>query len=207
MPRVKTNIKREKLLKAAIEVFGKKGFKNASVPEIAKKAGMATGTFYLYFKDKSHIFVEALREIGFQLRKHLDNAFQNAWNGLQGRTPGPGDARPAIHAVYNAFFDYVDRYRNHFLIVFREGMSYNPEFSGLMWDIFRELMNDTKSRLSVGLQLGIIRNLTHMEVEAISWAIVGTLSMSAQAYLEGEMGREELVNSLVDFTLKGIKKE
>jgi len=203
----KRNLNREKLIKAAIDVFAKKGFKNASVPDIAKKAGMATGTFYLYFKDKSQIFIDTLRRISYELREHLNNAFQNAWGGLRGRMPEPDDARLALLRVYNAFFDYVDGYRNHFLMVFREGISYHPVFSELMWDIFRELMDDTRSRLNAGLQLGIIRNLKKTEIEAISWAIVGALSMSAQAYITEGMERKELIEALVDFTLQGIKKE
>lgn len=207
MPRVKTNIKKEKLIKAAIEVFGEKGFKNTTIPKIAKKAGIATGTFYLYFEDKSHIFLESLRQISFQLRNYLDDAFQRAWETLQGRAPVQDDARLATYTVYRAFFDYVDKYRKHFLIIFREGMSYHPEFSNLMWDIFRELAEDTRARLNTGLQLNIIRKLTRVETDAIAWGIVGMLSQVAQLYMEGAYSREELLNALADFTLKGIQKE
>lgn len=44
--------KREALLNTAFELFTKKGFSSTSISEIAEKAGVAKGTFYLYFKDK-----------------------------------------------------------------------------------------------------------------------------------------------------------
>ncbi len=45
--------KRAKLLDAALELFETRGFDGVAVPEIAKAAGVATGTLYLYFKDKA----------------------------------------------------------------------------------------------------------------------------------------------------------
>lgn len=42
----------DKILAAAEEVFGEKGYYEASVTEIAQRAGIATGTFYLYFEEK-----------------------------------------------------------------------------------------------------------------------------------------------------------
>ena|SRR5215471_18988582 len=44
--------KREKLLEAALELFETRGFDGVAVPEIARAAGVATGTLYLYFRDK-----------------------------------------------------------------------------------------------------------------------------------------------------------
>jgi AcrR family transcriptional regulator len=45
--------KRAKLLDAALELFETRGFDGVAVPEIARAAGVATGTLYLYFKDKT----------------------------------------------------------------------------------------------------------------------------------------------------------
>ncbi|MCA9608554.1 MAG: helix-turn-helix transcriptional regulator, partial [Myxococcales bacterium] len=41
--------KRERILRAAIKVFARKGFYDTRVSEIAKAAGVADGTIYLYF--------------------------------------------------------------------------------------------------------------------------------------------------------------
>lgn len=47
--------KRESLMGAAFSLFTSKGINDTSISEIAQKANMAKGTFYLYFKDKFEI--------------------------------------------------------------------------------------------------------------------------------------------------------
>jgi AcrR family transcriptional regulator len=54
--------KRQRILKAAIEVFLRKGFDSATMDEIALKAGIAKGTIYLYFKDKADLYGSLLEE-------------------------------------------------------------------------------------------------------------------------------------------------
>ncbi len=49
--------KRDRILKAAIKVFAKKGFYATRVSEIAKAAGVADGTIYLYFKNKDDVLI------------------------------------------------------------------------------------------------------------------------------------------------------
>jgi len=47
--------KREAILRSAIKVFAQKGYFNSKVADIAKEAGIADGTVYLYFKSKDEI--------------------------------------------------------------------------------------------------------------------------------------------------------
>ncbi|HEY4245141.1 MAG TPA: helix-turn-helix domain-containing protein, partial [Kofleriaceae bacterium] len=49
--------KRERILAAAERVFAKNGFFAARVSEIAKDAGVADGTIYLYFKSKDDLLI------------------------------------------------------------------------------------------------------------------------------------------------------
>lgn len=51
----KKKVKQEALFISAFELFTEKGIQNTSISEIAKRAKMAKGTFYLYFKDKFDI--------------------------------------------------------------------------------------------------------------------------------------------------------
>src|ERR1043165_4940374 len=50
------------LLHAARVVFSKRGFHDATIDEIARQAGVAKGTVYLYFKSKEAIYLGALRD-------------------------------------------------------------------------------------------------------------------------------------------------
>ena len=54
--------KRERILDAAVKVFAKKGFHATRVSEVAKAAGVADGTIYLYFKSKDEILVSLFED-------------------------------------------------------------------------------------------------------------------------------------------------
>lgn len=54
--------KYRKILNAAVRVFAKKGFYHARVSEIAREAGVADGTIYLYFQNKDDILISLFEE-------------------------------------------------------------------------------------------------------------------------------------------------
>src|SRR2546428_12364168 len=54
--------KRERILRAAIDVFAQNGYFNAKVSEIARAAGVADGTIYLYFDGKEDLLVSIFRD-------------------------------------------------------------------------------------------------------------------------------------------------
>lgn len=54
--------KRERILRAAIDVIAQNGYFNAKVSEIAKTAGVADGTIYLYFEGKEDLLITIFRE-------------------------------------------------------------------------------------------------------------------------------------------------
>jgi TetR/AcrR family fatty acid metabolism transcriptional regulator len=49
--------KRDAILRAAIDVFAERGFFNAQVADVARSAGVAAGTVYLYFRSKDDLLV------------------------------------------------------------------------------------------------------------------------------------------------------
>ena len=54
--------KRERILRAAIKIFSQKGFFSSRVSEIARSAGVADGTIYLYFKNKDDLLISLFEE-------------------------------------------------------------------------------------------------------------------------------------------------
>jgi TetR/AcrR family fatty acid metabolism transcriptional regulator len=54
--------KRSLITEAAVEVFAEKGFHQARVSDIAKRAGVADGTIYLYFKNKEDLLLSIFEE-------------------------------------------------------------------------------------------------------------------------------------------------
>jgi len=64
MVRNRSSEKRSKLLYAALKLFVEKGVQNTSTAEIAKEAGTASGTLFLYFPTKQDLIHELLLKIG-----------------------------------------------------------------------------------------------------------------------------------------------
>ena len=65
------NHKYDRILQAAIEVFAQHGYFNSRISDIAKKADVADGTVYLYFKNKEEILMSA---IDFAFKVFMDAA-------------------------------------------------------------------------------------------------------------------------------------
>jgi AcrR family transcriptional regulator len=63
--------KRQKIMKAALDVFMRRGFEAATIDEVAVRAGIAKGTVYLYFKDKVDLYCTQLEERILDLSKGL----------------------------------------------------------------------------------------------------------------------------------------
>src|SRR5215469_3708819 len=58
-----TSGKFEIIMRAAIKVFARSGFFNSKVADVAREAGVADGTVYLYFKNKDDILVSIFNHV------------------------------------------------------------------------------------------------------------------------------------------------
>jgi AcrR family transcriptional regulator len=55
--------RQKQILAAAMQVFSRKGLTAATIPEIARLAGVASGTIYLYYPSKRELFIAVIREM------------------------------------------------------------------------------------------------------------------------------------------------
>lgn len=62
MARDKGPDKRQRILDAALKVFAERGFYNAKVSEVARAAGVADGTIYLYFENKDDLLIQLFED-------------------------------------------------------------------------------------------------------------------------------------------------
>jgi TetR/AcrR family fatty acid metabolism transcriptional regulator len=63
--------KRRRILDAAVRVFARKGYFAARVSDVARKAGVADGTIYLYFRSKEDLLVRLFDEV---MSVHVEEA-------------------------------------------------------------------------------------------------------------------------------------
>lgn len=63
--------KKQALKTAAYDVFSKKGYKEAGISEIAKRAGVAVGSFYNYYNNKEAIFLDVYVEENSRVRQAM----------------------------------------------------------------------------------------------------------------------------------------
>lgn len=83
---VKKMLKEKDLFEAAYDLFISKGFQNTAIDDIVRKAGVAKGTFYLYFKDKYDIIDRIiLRKSAGILRSALDETLSHEFSGFEER--------------------------------------------------------------------------------------------------------------------------
>ena len=136
-----------RILKAALQVFAAKGFHEAKISEIARVAGVADGTIYLYFKNKDDIllsvFEAELEAINNGLRQSLEqlgSASEKLERAIRYHLAIPGNDPPVAQFITvelrrsSKFMkDYAKaqlrEYLDHFESLFQEGIA-SGEFRG-----------------------------------------------------------------------------
>jgi AcrR family transcriptional regulator len=63
--------RREEILKAAQELFRRKGYANTSLDDIAREVGIKREGLYYYFPNRSQILIEIIKPLGLQLRDRV----------------------------------------------------------------------------------------------------------------------------------------
>lgn len=146
---------RRKILDAAEEVFGEMGYYEASISEITRRAGVAQGTYYVYFHSKREIFVELIEDIGKRLRAAMRAAIAGASDRLEVERRG-----------FAAFFQFVADHRRIYSIV-QEAERVAPES---FYAYYRGISQGYIRALSAAMDEGSIRTL---DPEAIAYILMG----------------------------------
>ena len=79
---------RRRLLDAAERVFGDLGYHEASVVKLAEVAGVAAGTFYLYFDSKKAVFDELVRDLNRRVRHAMKEGSSKGSTRLEAEVLG-----------------------------------------------------------------------------------------------------------------------
>lgn len=180
---------RQRLLDVAERVFGEKGFHTASVTEITREAGVANGTFYVYFPSKTDLFCELVRDRGHEMRA-----------GLHEATVGLTDRAEIERAGFRAFLDWVRRHPNLYRIV------RNAEF------VDREVFEEWYRKLGKEYERALKRAMRSGEVEAghaeaLAYCLMGLGDFTGMRWVlweEGAEVRPEVFETVMGFVLRGL---
>jgi AcrR family transcriptional regulator len=188
---------RRKILDAAEEVFGQMGYYEASISEITRRAGVAQGTYYIYFRSKREIFAELVEDIGERLRADMRSAIAGAPDRIEIERRG-----------FQAFFHFVASHRRIYSIV-QEAERVAPE---AFYAYYRKISQGYIRGLKEAMGEGSIRNL---DAEAIAYTLMGIGHFIALRWLiwpqenEAEQGyKDELpagvFASIMEFITHGL---
>jgi AcrR family transcriptional regulator len=144
-----------KLLDAAAIEFGERGFHEASISDITRRAGTALGSFYTYFNSKDEIFQALVRYMSEQLRDHVTPLVQAAPDGIAAERIG-----------LESFLGFVRAHKELYRII--------DEAEFVDYASYRRHYETTVARIHQRLETAAERGEIRPDVaEAHAWAIAG----------------------------------
>jgi AcrR family transcriptional regulator len=146
---------RQRLLDAAETEFGVHGFHAASIAGITRGAGVAQGTFYLYFPSKEDVLRELVRHMGHELRLALATA-----------TAGAPDRLAVERLGFEAFARFSLEHRNLYRIVMESQFVDEAIYRGY----YEALAEGYAAGLRGAVERGEVRAI---DPEAAAWALMG----------------------------------
>jgi AcrR family transcriptional regulator len=168
----KRDDKRKRLLDAALDLFEMRGFDGVAVPEIAAKAGVATGTIYRYFKDK-----EALVNALYQHWKRYYNVIVLA----------PQSARASPRQAFGQYWQRMMMFARtypkamRFMDLHHHGAYLDDESRALS----KAYAGEARGFLEQARASGAIRDLDPILVVALMWgAAAGLTKFAASGALD-----------------------
>jgi AcrR family transcriptional regulator len=118
----------ERILVAALQLYGEKGFHATQTPDIAKRAGMSVGGLYRYFGDKHQIFLEVVHRGLEHNRLEQDRMVAAVETALE---EGEIDLRRVVHRVVDWTWKALHPVPPDLLRTFAAMVYVNPAFAEL----------------------------------------------------------------------------
>jgi TetR/AcrR family fatty acid metabolism transcriptional regulator len=151
----KANGKYEAILRAAIKVFAGSGFFNSKVADVAREAGVADGTVYLYFKNKDDILASIFNH-------YMDDALAAGRASLA----EIHDPIEKLRRIVRAHLEGLGRDRNLaivFQVELRSSTKFMEQFSATKVTEYLELIQEV---IEEGQRLGVFRSNQNTKIVA-----------------------------------------
>ena len=170
--------KKQLIIDAAVKVFSEKGVENTKISDIVREAGIAQGTFYLYFPSKFSVMPEIAKLVVSMIIEEVDKSV-NSTSSFQNQ----------LEQLIRAVFTLTDKQNKLFTLLYA-GLSQSEHLK--QWEeIYAPFYNWMFEFLERAKQNGDIRENIHSARTAkLMIAIIE--STAEQLYLYDESAAEEI---------------
>lgn len=176
----------DKISKAAEELFSEKGYYDTGITDIVMKAGIAQGTFYIYFNDKKSVFVYLINKLGKELK-----------DSIRFNTKVSKDRYDEEYMGIKTFLNFVGEHIGLFKIVWQ------AQFVDM------ELFKEYYESFSKGYVKGIVKaqaigEMTDIDPVILSYCLIGIANFTALKSIEFD-GRSSNYDEVVEEVMKFIR--
>lgn len=176
------------ILDAAAGEFGERGFHDASISGITRRAGVALGSFYTYFDSKDAVFRALVRHMSGRVRDHVAPGVRAAKDGIA-----------AERAGLAGFIDFVRAHKEIYRII-DESEFVDP-------DSFRLHYATTADRIRQRLEAAAARGDLRADVgEVHAWAVMGMNVFLGLRYgvWDEDVAGDDVADQVAEMLRRGI---
>lgn len=187
--------RRALLLQCALEVFAEKGYHAASITDIIKRAGVARGTFYLYFESKRAVFEELIDET----LAALDTRVKRIDPGR-----GPVGVLAQMEANVEGVFGYMLSNRAMLRVLLSEAVGLDAGFDSKLSEFYRKILDMIEQALTNGQQMKLVGARINTTVAAL--CILGSIK---EVLYQEAMGkklpkRQAVVDEILRYNVRAL---
>jgi TetR/AcrR family transcriptional regulator, fatty acid metabolism regulator protein len=188
--------KREAILRAAITVFAHNGYFNSKVADIAREAGVADGTVYLYFKSKEDI-----------LHSIFDRSVDDAIAEVRRKVESIADPREKLRQIALLHLERLGADRDLavvFQVELRGSTKFMEEFSAAG---FAEYLALIRSTFEEGQRAGVFR--AELNAKVVAKILFGALDEMATNWILSKRRYKlaPMADQVLDIFLNGVKAQ
>lgn len=181
---------RRRLIEAAEDVFAGHGYHEASIVKITERAGVAQGTFYLYFRTKAEIFEELVDDLNRRVRRAMTDATEGASSRLDAERLG-----------LLGFLEFTARHPGVYRIM-RQAELVSPA-------AYRRHYERIASSYVAGLSEAMDRHeIASADPEVLAWLLMAVGEMAGLRWIlwrdRSEQVPSEVVDEIVGFIGRGL---
>lgn len=173
---------------AAIKLFYEHGYHGTTVSNITKEAGVAAGTFYLYFPSKIVLYKHILALFSHNIRKHIAERASKVKSRYDKEREG-----------IKAFIEYAKE---------------NPEMYNIIWEslyIDRELFESYYRTFAQRYVIGLDKakdaeEIRNLDSETVAYVLMGITNFVSLKVLFNLGKKDENIDAIVDVVMEILQK-